>query len=178
MFALDKPQPLRFSSSFALPVLGVVLAAGCPPSAGTRDGGGVDRMRDGTSEGQTDDAPAEQGPDLPVSEVGSSCDPAMQNCPMMTQRCFFKCPEAIYMCAPEPWGGRKHGEECMSREECEKSANCFKMMAAGADGGERRVCRRYCNSNSDCPMGKACGESYPVCMMGGMMPGTTRICEL
>jgi hypothetical protein len=92
-----------------------------------------------------------------------TCDPVRQNCPA-GQQCTGGCNVAgvmalVFTCAvPNPGATNTNGQDCGLG--CAPGHDCFTVPAAG--GGTRNVCRKYCNSNADCPNNNCTNEGL-VC---------------
>jgi hypothetical protein len=118
--------------------------------------------------------PADGGADASSS---STCDPVAQTCPS-GQQCVGGCNVAgvmaqLFTCAvPSPGATARDGQDCGAG--CAPGHDCFTV--SGADGGTRSVCRKYCNTNADCPNNRACTDEGLICSAG--QPPIGRLCAL
>lgn len=121
--------------------------------------------------------------DAGVDVVGTdglpgTCDPVLQNCPA-GQQCVGGCNVAgvmakVFTCAvPAPGAIATHGQPCGIG--CAAGNDCFVVPAEG--GGTRAVCRRYCNTDTDCPIGSTCVAEGLICTPGDPNP-IGRVCSL
>jgi hypothetical protein len=101
----------------------------------------------GTGASRTDAAP---GADAPAETAGTACDPAAQNCGA-GQKCDFGCQGAmaVVACWPATDGGVV-GTTCTTVATCSAGTACIAISTAGT------VCRKYCDTDGDCPTGERC----------------------
>jgi hypothetical protein len=110
----------------------------------------------------SDEQPALGRLDGGVDAVASSCDPVVQNCPA-GQQCVGGCGVVgvmaqVFVCAvPSPGATATNGQDCGAG--CAPGHDCFTVTDAG---GTRNLCRKYCNSDADCPNG-SCTTVGLVC---------------
>jgi hypothetical protein len=113
--------------------------------------------------GDDDETPAMAVVDSGVN-VGAvtTCDPVMQNCPT-GQQCTGGCNVVgvmakVFTCAvPNPSATNTNGQDCGLG--CAPGNDCFVVTTGGVS---RNVCRKYCNSNADCPNNNCTNEGL-VC---------------
>jgi hypothetical protein len=150
----------RALGSPALALLLVALAA--PPSCGKTavapsDAGGAGA---GGSDGADDlAAPAPDGADDPAAPAtdGASDGPILSTgaCDLFAQDCpdGFKCDffcdgaNAIIGCRPGATGAAI-GAACSGTQPCTKGTGCLANPATGT------ICRPYCQTDADCPVGR------------------------
>lgn len=158
----------------------VVLSISCLAGAGLAGLSGCDDDDDEPSLGVLlDAAPIAPGIDAGVSGPPwpGTCDPVQQNCPA-GQQCTGGCQVAgvmakVFTCAvPGPSATATNGQDCGAG--CAPGNDCYTVPAAG--GGTRSVCRKYCNTNADCPSGTCVAEGL-VCTAGDTAP-IGRLCSL
>jgi hypothetical protein len=78
-----------------------------------------------------------------------------------------------FTCAVPPAGATAtHGQDCGAG--CAPGHDCYTVQDAG--GETRTVCRKYCNTNADCPEG-SCADEGLVCDPSDATP-IGRLCTL
>jgi hypothetical protein len=106
-----------------------------------------------------------------------TCDPVLQNC-AAGQQCVEGCHASgvmtkVFTCAVRrPDALATNGQDC--GVGCAAGHDCY--MVPNGDGGLRSVCRKYCNSNADCPNNRCVNEGL-VCTPGDPAP-IGRFCAL
>jgi hypothetical protein len=117
------------------------------------------------------------GVDGPVHTWPGNCDPVRSDCPA-GQQCTGACDVAgvmakAFACAiPAPGSTATHGQPCGNG--CAPGHDCYTVSSP--DGGTRSVCRKYCNTNADCP-GVPCASEGLICTAGDPNP-IGRVCGL
>jgi hypothetical protein len=122
--------------------------------------------------------PADGGADAVgnTDAAQGTCDPVAQNCPS-GQQCVGGCNVAgvmaqLFTCAvPSPGATGTNGQDC--GVGCAPGHDCYTV--GDGDGGTRSVCRKYCNTNADCP-NNACVDEGLICSAGQVPIG--RLCAL
>jgi hypothetical protein len=105
-----------------------------------------------------------------------TCDPEAQTCPA-GQQCVGGCNVSgvmaqVFTCAvPSPGATATNGQACGAG--CAPGHDCYTVT--GGDAGTRSVCRKYCNTNADCP-NNSCVDEGLVCTTGQAPIG--RLCAL
>jgi hypothetical protein len=146
-------------------VLTLTIAASC--------GGGSSAVL-----GPADGSSLEVGADAGVSadRWPGTCDPVAQDCPA-GQQCTGGCNvqgvmSKVFTCAvPAAGAVATNGQDCGNG--CARGHDCYTVAT---DGGTRSVCRKYCNSDTECPSGRCVAEGL-VCNAGDMNP-IGRLCGL
>jgi hypothetical protein len=106
-----------------------------------------------------------------------TCDPVLQDCPA-GQQCTGGCNVAdvmakVFTCAvPSEGAVATHGQVCAAG--CARGHDCF--VVYGPKGARGSVCRKYCNTDADCP-GTACVAEGVVCTRDDPAP-IGRVCAL
>jgi hypothetical protein len=155
------------NSSLAFDAGALDAAAGGASGAADGAAGTESGSADGTGTGGTAGADAWPG----------TCDPVQQNCPS-GQQCTGGCNVTgvmakVFTCAmPAAGAVATNGQDCGAG--CARGHDCYTIP--NADGGTRSVCRKYCNTDSDCP-GTRCVAEGLVCTAGDTNP-IGRLCAL
>ncbi len=152
-------SPRVIASLLAASVL-LVLAFGCGDDDDNHDQVAVDRSDGGQA-----------GP------WPGTCDPVSGGCPN-TQQCTGACDlpgvmSKSFACAvPAANATATHGQPCGAG--CAAGHDCFTVT--DANGGVTSVCRKYCNTDRDCP-GVTCLAEGLICTAGDPSP-IGRLCAL
>jgi hypothetical protein len=137
------------------------LLTGCPgefnPSANetgstsadgsetTADGGSSDAGDGDTGVGDGDGSPGDGDTgDGDGEGDGAACDVVLQNCATPSEMCVIDLPGDSTICVPQ--GSGSPGQPCTELSDCLEGEQC--LFFTPNDG----VCRRLCNSVTDCPM--------------------------
>ncbi len=109
----------------------------------------------------TDAATTLDGPGNDASAAAAGeCDLVKQGCPV-GMSCHPVCKEGgvSLACQTDPGGPGLHGQSC-TNITCAKGSRC---VGRPSDGGLLQTCVRYCDTDADCPTGKACRTFLLVC---------------